>query len=181
MLKGSMILVGVLIGPPLALGYEVLGLGFNAPTVQDHTYVTNPTAGEIVYDSSDDTFYGYKETGSWTSLSGGSSANAVTSGGTGYKIEKADITISCAGSVTYTNTSSSWISAGACSGTGKGDLTITGFSAAPTCVCSAESDGRTCSIIVSDNTSVTVTIYKPAATAAYENGDAQLICMGPAT
>jgi hypothetical protein len=47
------------------------GLGFQAPQVIGKSNVSDPETGEIVFDSSDDNFYGYIG-GSWANLGGGS-------------------------------------------------------------------------------------------------------------
>lgn len=48
------------------------GLGFIAPSVTGKANVYSPATGEIVYDQSDSTFYGYNHSTAWTALNGGS-------------------------------------------------------------------------------------------------------------
>lgn len=47
-------------------------LGFIAPQINGKSNVYDAQAGEIIYDSSDSTFYGHTHGSGWTSLSGGS-------------------------------------------------------------------------------------------------------------
>lgn len=48
----------------LASEYSIDGLGFSAPTINGKSNVSSPVVGEMVFDDSDDTFYGYNGT-SW--------------------------------------------------------------------------------------------------------------------
>lgn len=52
---------------------QVESLGFIAPTIVDKSNVYSPQVGEIVYDSSDSTFYGRTQGSNWVSLTAGSS------------------------------------------------------------------------------------------------------------
>lgn len=51
----------------------LLGANFVAPTINDKSNVYGPLTGEIIYDSSDATFYGRTQSSTWTSLGGSSS------------------------------------------------------------------------------------------------------------
>lgn len=64
----------------MALGKDVhvKGLGFIAPQISGKSNVSSPHVGEIIFDSSDSTFYGQDGTG-WATLSSGS-ATAIPSG-----------------------------------------------------------------------------------------------------
>lgn len=52
-----------------ASSYRLLGGNLNAPTINNKTNVYNPVVGEIIYDSSDSTFYGYNQASTWIALS----------------------------------------------------------------------------------------------------------------
>lgn len=69
------------------------GLGFTAPTIAGKSNVYDAQAGDILYDSTDSTFYGYTHSGAWTSFagSGGVPAGSIiaysgTSDPAGYMI-----------------------------------------------------------------------------------------------
>lgn len=51
--------------------FKTLGLKFAAPTVYGKGNVTNPEPGEIVYDSSDNMFWGYDTSNNWVQLTNG--------------------------------------------------------------------------------------------------------------
>lgn len=53
-----------------AQNFDIKSLGFIAPQVNDKANVYNPETGEIIYDSSDSTFYGRTQASTWISLSG---------------------------------------------------------------------------------------------------------------
>lgn len=63
---------------------DMYGLNFNAPTVNNKANVTDPRRGEIILDTSDNTFYGNSDgtTSGWTSL-----------GSTGYQLLTASSTV----------------------------------------------------------------------------------------
>ncbi|KYG64186.1 hypothetical protein AZI87_13135 [Bdellovibrio bacteriovorus] len=79
--------------------FKTLGLKFSAPTVFGKTNVTNPEPGEIVYDSSDNKFWGYDTSNNWVELSSGSAIVPVgvvlPFGGTtppnGYRFANGDL------------------------------------------------------------------------------------------
>lgn len=61
--------------------YGLLGANFSAPTIIGKENVYNPSAGEIVYDQSDATFYGRVHTEAWVPLSsGGSTSSSMPTG-----------------------------------------------------------------------------------------------------
>lgn len=62
-----------------ANNFMISGLGFVAPSIIGKSNIYNPQIGEIVYDQSDATFYGYDHNGQWQSLNG-SSGGSVPSG-----------------------------------------------------------------------------------------------------
>lgn len=59
---------------------NLTGLRFIAPTVTGKSNVYNPEPGEIVYDSSDSSFYGYSQTNTWLNLSASSTTDSVPVG-----------------------------------------------------------------------------------------------------
>lgn len=80
MKKGFLFLGMLLVAGVLhANSANMLGAGFNAPTVTDKDSVYGPIAGEIVFDTSDSTFYGRTQMSTWISL-GGNSSNGVEPG-----------------------------------------------------------------------------------------------------
>jgi len=82
------------------------------------------------------------------------------------------------GSVTVNNSSSNWISATSCSGTGVCSYSITGnFSVAPWCTCNPDNSGATnCAVGPITTTSLTV-VTRNGTTAANEN-NTRIICLG---
>lgn len=54
-----------------ATDFNVKSLGFIAPTISGKGNVYGPQAGEIVYDTTDSTFYGYDHTSTWVPIGGG--------------------------------------------------------------------------------------------------------------
>lgn len=62
------------IGP----GMGILGTNFVAPTIAGKANVYDPAVGEIIYDSSDATFYGRTHSSTWAALGG--STNVIPTG-----------------------------------------------------------------------------------------------------
>lgn len=56
----------------------MLGTNFAAPTIDDKDNVYNPMPGEIIFDTSDSTFYGRTQSTTWISLGG---SNAILPAG----------------------------------------------------------------------------------------------------
>jgi hypothetical protein len=114
------------------------GLNFNAPTIDDKANVSDPKMGEIIYDTSDNAFYGNTDGSSsgWAALSSPSLNNIVTSDSD---------TILLHAVVTCSSSSSSggaaWVTLGNIA-SGKCNLTFTSgaFASAPTCVTSASTN-----------------------------------------
>jgi hypothetical protein len=111
MAKWILIASGVLLSAGVAVGadFNVKGLGFIAPQVNDKDNVTSPHLGEIIFDSSDSVFYGRDSSSSWVPFSGTGSQIptgtilpfAGTSAPAGYRIcdgSEIDCTVS-----TYSN------------------------------------------------------------------------------
>ncbi len=67
---------GVLVN---AQDFSLKSLGFIAPQINDKSNVYAPAPGEIIYDSSDSTFYGRTQSSTWVSL-GSSATIAVPAG-----------------------------------------------------------------------------------------------------
>ncbi len=60
-------------------GVQSTSLGFTAPQISGKSNVYAPAAGDIVYDSADEGFWGYTQSGSWLNF-GGSSSDRVPAG-----------------------------------------------------------------------------------------------------
>lgn len=164
---------------------EPNSINFAAPVIYDRLNLTAEPAGTIVYDSGTGAFYGLSTTGdpasssSWIQLGGSTSTGNVVSSGTTEKIERA--IISNTGSACgVTSQSGSWISGGTRTGTGICSWTMSGFTATPACVCTANvgSGNRLCGITALSSSSITIETL-----VAHTNTDIDipvtLICMGP--
>lgn len=158
------------------------GWSFFAPEVtNEQTYNDALDAGDIVYDSTENKFYGKTGTGnSWVEFGGAASTDAVTSpGATAPVIVRARLAAPSGGSCTVTSESGDWID-GTPNSTGTGFCTITvtsgTFSADPTCVCTSETSARMCSFSGSpSSTSISTAIHNADGTA--ENRAVSIICM----
>jgi hypothetical protein len=113
---------------------ESRGLNFNSPTVNDKANVSDPKMGEIVFDTSDNIFYGNTDGtgGGWTALSIPLASNVIVSSGT-QRVESAKINCSSSSSVLAQNgnwvASVSNISGGQCTVTLNSGI----FGATPIC------------------------------------------------
>lgn len=56
----------------LSVGYADRGAGFVAPTIAGKGNVASPSAGEIIFDTTDTQFWGYSDSATWLPLGAGS-------------------------------------------------------------------------------------------------------------
>jgi hypothetical protein len=106
----------------------------------------------------------------------------VNSKGSKEIIERARITL--AGSATITAQSGTWITATNYIAAGVVDLTVAGFSATPSCTCSADTGGvlntSTCVIVWANTNTTTVRVVTGnSTTGGTADFNFDLICMGP--
>jgi hypothetical protein len=143
---------------------EVLGTGFNAPTIAGKANVYSPLTGELIYDSSDTTFYGYNGS-SWQSLGGTSVIQS--SGGGNERVSRFRVASCTSGTCTITSQSGttgnhvSDVSYNSGGGTPYYDVTFVSgvFSASPTCVCNAEIvGGQWCTVEPQSATALKVSL-----------------------
>jgi hypothetical protein len=161
-------------------GTNSRGLNFNSPTVNDKANVSNPQMGELVFDTSDSTFYGNIDgTGSgWTPLSIPTGSNQVLSNGT-ENIQRATVSISSASACSVTLQSGSWITGASASGS-VCTLTLSGFTGDPSCVATRNNSSATDQFVscgVLSSSSVACGIYDVST--GVTTGSFHVICMGP--
>jgi hypothetical protein len=155
-------------------------LGFIAPTIAGKGNVYSPATGEILYDSSDSTFYGRTHGGAWTAL--GSSTSVVSSTTSAERIERA--TVVCNGTPSVTP-SGSWLSTKTTISGGQCTYTISSglFNASPDCVQAVDSASNqvagSVQVAASGGTyDVTVGCASGSSLANCTNFASHLICMG---
>ncbi len=155
------------------------GADFGAPVINGKSNVPTPDIGDIVFDSSDSTFYGRINSTSWTALSGGSGGNVSNPSGVPTVVATALVDNS-SGTPSITRSDDSGWSVSAC-GTACVDVTISGtFSSAPNCTCTVFKSGGHCAIDPTGYGTSTVRVKGFAqGSASADNLAFFLNCVGP--
>lgn len=105
--------------------------------------------------------------------------NSVTSSSSGLeRVERARVTMN-GSTCTINSQSGSWMSAPLSPGTGVCTFTMTGFSAAPQCVCTRDDNSVSSCQMTSTTTTTAGAIYLVGSGGSASNGSANIICMGP--
>jgi hypothetical protein len=169
-----------------AQGYHVadtstLSLGFGAPVVPSTSSVADKTVGQIIFDASSNSFKGLDSSGNWDAMTV-PGANAVTSGGSSERVERALIVVNSASTCSITSQSGTWVSSVAAASS-VCTLTVAAgiFSSTPTCVASRNGTNANLAVAVGNSaTSISIAAYDTAGTIL--NGGTigvNVICMGP--
>ncbi|MES2767717.1 MAG: hypothetical protein V4596_01115 [Bdellovibrionota bacterium] len=158
--------------------FKLGSFDFIAPVVSDESDVSDKEAGLIIFDASTEQFKGYSTTGAFVSLSAAGGNSVVGSPGSSEKVTRALLNnTQTTGGVT--SQSGSWITYSSCSGAGNCTYTISGYSAAPACVCSPDNvTANVCTVKSITSTTLNVITVGSAFSGVNEN-NTKIICMGP--
>jgi hypothetical protein len=162
---------------------QTLSLGFIAPWVGSTSDVVSPEKGEIVYDTSTDTFKG-RNNSTWVDLDGSGGSNVTANSASNFHVESATITNN--GSTCVSSPSAgagTWIaSLTRNGGANTSDCTInfnTGqFSAAPVCVAMRNDGGAGMGAQTSVSSSAIRIVMNCSNGTACADLNYNLICMG---
>ncbi len=155
-------------------------LGFIAPQVKGRSNVDEPDKGEIVFDATAGSFYGYNGT-TWSILdSDGASDTVVKTPGATNPVMYSAFVTDGSSSTSVSREYSNWIN-GNCTNSATGVYVCTletgAFSATPNCVGTVSALVALFARVTSDSaTQVTIRIYNYVG--GLEDGDFSLICHG---